>query len=275
MVSATGYSALGSPPPPAGALAFRKGLASQPTNVSSASVPDRRDSDEPDRTYSEAFGGRIFTPGLNSGSESDCEVGWCTHSGAGSGSLKAFRLGYRLTPYLAVEAMTGRITVTRGLARRATESYGESRVPLDVLMADDVRLTGPFGSAGLSLPLSITRELGLNLRLHFGAVHSKTHADTSPQAGSISMIDRQRVQASSTVGMAMPSLDLRLALGKFTTKLLFAAPFVLGKGPRMHIVDRQQEALTEHRGLEHAQQQARAHGRFVLMIPALSVGWNP
>lgn len=233
------------------------------------------------RLQVDALLGGALGPHLDGGAESNCTT--CGDAWARGGSIEA-RFSYVFPVGLRVEASGGYLGVVRTsdrtLATNPTSTY-EFR--------DRVALSGPFATLGLGFGIGLADKLDLEGRLAFGAFFAtardtiEARATASGQPSLPLYVDKSGQQVTGATVFFAPELGVVRRQGNLALGLSLGASYFLLDGPSLPLgeVGPQAAPSTPCKASDLAclkgstpLEAERAFGRFFLLTPKLSAGWQ-
>lgn len=180
----------------------------------------------------DALGGLAIAPGFGSGAETSCGTSaTCGDDPAALGFVLGARGGYEFPFGLSVAIAGGYLRAAKTLERTATR-------PPDITYAlrDGLRVSGPFGMAGLGYRQPLAPIVELRVHALAGAFYAFASDDMTAVASRGAETTKTRIVDSGVASGApavivMPSVELGLRLDDFGVGLGLAALIVALDGP--------------------------------------------
>jgi hypothetical protein len=166
-----------------------------------------------------------------------------------------------------------------------TDTFGDDATVVTYDLQDDVRVHGPYVSAGLSWRRTMARRFHLGARATMGLLMASS---TDPVSGSAStggpsspvFAERGQESVTSVAPFLVPELFGGMAVGRFELGLSLAVAFFPANGPTL---DRGRFGAQTSEGVADPSsvlvssesdvlESERAYSRFVLFVPGLSFG---
>jgi hypothetical protein len=237
----------------------------------------------------EILGGAMIGPSLSGDAEDACPDA-CSRDPA-LGFLVGARGGYRFPIGIAVEFAGGYMRLTQSIERTERDSFiavtaeGEQEATVTYDLTDDILVHGPFASVGASYRYT-TDMFHLGTRASLGLLVSFSRDSVGGSASTTGpsvpvFLEHGDATAVSAAPFLAPEITAGLALGPVDLGLSLGAAFFPAQGPEL---ERGRFGPTSSAtneadpgAVENAPESAvidgeRAYGRFVVFMPALTLG---
>lgn len=236
----------------------------------------------------DALGGLAIAPAFGSGAENSCDgAAACTSNPAGLGFFVGARGAYEFPFRMSVELAGGYLRAGKTIERTTTraDTRPEARGDIAYALQDSLRISGPFGVAGLGYRLPFARMFELRGHLLAGALYAFARDDMSATAARGGETTSTRIRGNDTatgapVVLVMPSAEVGLRFDGFGVGLGVSALIVALEGPPQQngeiAVDGSEgcaagdlNCVSNYDGVAGE----RGFGPFVLITPTLSAGY--
>jgi hypothetical protein len=245
---------------------------------------------EPSLIWIDLFGSYALTDSLHSGTE-QCGAVRCTQDDSVKGFLAGLRGAYELPVHLGVEVSGGFVWLGTELERGIDQDLEDGQTYSGQwAFTDSIRFSGAFVSGGVSYRLLLPQPASVLARAHVGVVFSST---TDEMTAHYALDDPGAADPSSAVGavlgsgevsraattFVMPELQFQLDFDPIRMGVGVMAMYVPLQGPEnshgeavpQYPADRICAGAESVQGCDQVPQK-RAYGRFLVVLPTLTVG---
>ena len=232
----------------------------------------------------DAFGGLLAGPSLAGDYASECPDN-CTSSSAAFGFLVGGRGGYRFPSGFAVEVTGGYLSVGQEVQRTEMGTFGAANTVVTYDFTDPVHVRGPFAGLGVSYRAKFGNRFygGTRATVSLLVARSGDPVGGTASAGgttaNVTVPEANRTVLSAAP-FVTPELLAGVRLGPIDVGLSVGVSFFFAKGPELSRGAVRVDGPPDPTNPESAQnaqssnliEDERAYGRFVLLVPALTVG---
>jgi hypothetical protein len=232
----------------------------------------------------DALGGVAIAPTFGSGAEQSCDgAAACSSNPTGLGFFVGARGAYEFPFRLSVEIAGGYLRADKTVERTATRTDA----PPDIAYAlrDGLRVSGPFGMAGLGYRFPFAERFELRGHALAGAYYAFASDEMSATAtrgdeAATTRIRRNDSPTGAPVVLVMPSVEVGMRFGSFGVGLGLSALIVALEGPTQDngeiAVDGSEgcvagalSCVSNYDGVAAE----RGFGPFVLITPTIQAGY--
>jgi hypothetical protein len=237
--------------------------------------------------WMEASAGPAIAATIAPGAADDCDSSTCER-GAALGAFTALRAGYELPIGLSTELRLGMVAVHEPLIRTVDSHFGRFGRSAEVAYryVDDVRMAGPFASAGIGYRRRLAHLFSLGGSVHLGAAFATTRdwvtADATTRGRTaVAEVEGSGAAVTSAAFFVMPEAEARIGSERVQMGIGLGAALFLLNGPTYPLgetrvrggsCDRTAAALAVEcaPGVRHLAG-GRAYGPFALWVPSVGV----